>query len=74
MDIDDIQDSQDEWTLVEGTQKRRMAKPRGRPRLSQRKDTTQGDIQSFLVQSQTTQKSIPTQDKDVDTITIAGTQ
>jgi ribosomal protein S15P/S13E len=77
MDIDDIPDSQDEWTLVEGTQKRRMAKPRGRPRLLQRKDSTQGDIQSFLVQSQTTQKSTqestPTQN-NVDTITIAETQ
>ena len=57
MDIDDIitdsqpQDSQkEEWTLVEGTQKRRMTKPRGRPRLFQKKDTINRDIQGFLIQ------------------------
>lgn len=79
MDIDETQDPQGEWTLVEGTQKRKMVKPRGRPRLFQRIDTSHGDIQGFLRQTlvQTPDPStqdISTVNIDVDTITIASTQ
>jgi ribosomal protein S15P/S13E len=79
MDIDGVEDSQGEWTLIEGTQKRKMIKPRGRPRLFQRIDTSHGDIQGFLRQTPTQIPESPTQGTqtiniDVDTITVASTQ
>jgi hypothetical protein len=67
IDRDDAIGPQDEWTLVEGTQKRRMAKPKGRPRLFQRIDTSQGNIQEFLVQLQTRESTTTPEDIDVDT-------
>lgn len=73
VDIDDVLGSQEEWTLVEGTQKRRMVKPKGRPKLFQRIDTSHGDIQCFLTQTPHAKEATPTQEDNADT-TISGTQ
>ena len=68
MEIDSVRETQEEWIQVEGTQKRKMANPRGRPRLFQRIDTSQGDIQSFLqlITTQNDATTIPeTQESNV---------
>lgn len=86
MEIDDLLDAEEEWTLVNGTHKRRIARPRGRPRLFERMDTSHGNIQGFLVPPQTplakegtqqlsqTQTAAITREDNADTITVIGTQ
>jgi hypothetical protein len=53
------QDSeQTEWTLVEGTQKRKIAQARGRPKRFARRDSSDGDIQLFLTPQGPKERSI----------------
>jgi hypothetical protein len=57
-----------EWTLIEGTQKRKMAQiTRGRPRRFARRDSSDGDIQLFLTpQEQKERPTTPTNECTID--------